>query len=435
MQALKEGWDCSFAYVFCSTANIHNATSVEQLLGRVLRMPYVERRKAADLNKAYAHVSSPNFSEAATSLEKNMVALGFDPVEAEQLIERGKPNSGGLPLFDAPVTVELTAAPDLTGFTEHEREQVIVHRSPEGKTSVEVIGPIAEPLRQKIVASVAAADKPAVEQALREYTQMPRQPLAPSQRHEAFVVPRLCARFDGQLRLFDEDLILDAYSWDLLASKPDLSNFNYDPITQTFEIDVDGDKIRLQHMGTNQLDLSLMPVEWTEAQLVRWLEKEIRQQDVSQEKMSEYTRRAVNALHASGRFDVSTLVRAKYLLRRELIGAITKSRDAAHRNGYQELLFGPQAALETSFNYSFAYDPRNYPANSLYEGGYHWNRHYYPIPGELKSEGEEFECAKALDRTARSSLLGPQHLRPKVCFVHASHIDGPLLSGLCRGAQ
>lgn len=130
---------------------------------------------------------------------------------------------------------------------------------------------------------------------------------------------------------------------------------------------------------------------------MRWLEKEIRQQDVNQEKMSEYTRRAVSSLLASGRFDLSTLVRAKYLLRHELIAAIAKSREAAHRNGYQELLFGPSAALETSFNYSFEYDPRNYPANWFYEGGYHWNRHYYPRPGELKSNGEEFDCAVALD--------------------------------------
>ena len=40
IEALKEGWDCSFAYVFCSIARIRSAVDVEQLLGRVLRMPY-----------------------------------------------------------------------------------------------------------------------------------------------------------------------------------------------------------------------------------------------------------------------------------------------------------------------------------------------------------------------------------------------------------
>jgi type III restriction enzyme len=39
IEALKEGWDCSFAYVFCSVSRIRNATAVEQLLERVLGMP------------------------------------------------------------------------------------------------------------------------------------------------------------------------------------------------------------------------------------------------------------------------------------------------------------------------------------------------------------------------------------------------------------
>jgi len=145
----------------------------------------------------------PNFSEAASQLETSMVALGFDAAEAAQAIERGQPSSGGLPLFDAPVVVELTTAPDLTGLTEREHEQVILHRLPDGKATIEIVGQISEPLREKIMAGVALADKPAVEQKLREYAERPKRPLAPSERREAFIVPRLCAHFDGQLRLFD----------------------------------------------------------------------------------------------------------------------------------------------------------------------------------------------------------------------------------------
>ncbi len=39
VQALREGWDCPFAYVLCSLQKLTSATAVEQLLGRVLRMP------------------------------------------------------------------------------------------------------------------------------------------------------------------------------------------------------------------------------------------------------------------------------------------------------------------------------------------------------------------------------------------------------------
>jgi type III restriction enzyme len=54
IEALKEGWDCSFAYVLCSLANVKSNTAVEQLLGRVMRMPYATLRKTTSLNKAYA---------------------------------------------------------------------------------------------------------------------------------------------------------------------------------------------------------------------------------------------------------------------------------------------------------------------------------------------------------------------------------------------
>ena len=399
VQALKEGWDCSFAYVFCSTANIHNATSVEQLLGRVLRMPHVRRRKAQDLNKAYAHVSSPNFSEAAKQLETSMVALGFDAVEADALIERGRPTSAGLPLFDdlAPMAVTLSAAPDLTTLNQHELKQVIIHREPDGTAKIEIHGELTEPLREKILAGASPVDRPVLEQKLREYGVDPGRALSPADRRDAFVVPRLCVHFDGELRLFDEELILDAHSWDLLACKSYLSDLRYDPATRTFELDVAGDRIQTRFMGTDQLDLSLLPVPWTESDLVRWLDKQVRQDDVRQETMLAWLQRAVTGLLAHGKFDISTLVRAKYLLCKKLEFEIGECRESAHKAGYQEVLFGPQAAVETTYDYSFSYDPRNYPANWLYAGNYQWKCHYYPKPGELKSEGEEFDCAKALD--------------------------------------
>lgn len=42
VEALKEGWDCSFAYVLASLQSVNSSKDVEQLLGRVLRMPYAK---------------------------------------------------------------------------------------------------------------------------------------------------------------------------------------------------------------------------------------------------------------------------------------------------------------------------------------------------------------------------------------------------------
>ena len=84
IEALKEGWDCSFAYVFCSVARIRSAVDVEQLLGRVLRMPYAARRPISDLNKAYAFVSEPTFGAAAQALADKLVDMGFEEDEARR---------------------------------------------------------------------------------------------------------------------------------------------------------------------------------------------------------------------------------------------------------------------------------------------------------------------------------------------------------------
>ena len=75
---MKEGWDCSFAYVFCSVATVNSQKDVEQLLGRVLRMPYAKRRTQADLNRAYAHVARASWPSAVSQLRDRLVDMGFE---------------------------------------------------------------------------------------------------------------------------------------------------------------------------------------------------------------------------------------------------------------------------------------------------------------------------------------------------------------------
>lgn len=87
VQALKEGWDCSFAYVLCSVADIRSARSVEQLLGRILRMPRATRKNQSALNYAYTFAASPHFVQAAQSIRDTLVEnLGFQRMEAADFV-------------------------------------------------------------------------------------------------------------------------------------------------------------------------------------------------------------------------------------------------------------------------------------------------------------------------------------------------------------
>ena len=80
MQALREGWDCPFAYVLCSVAELGTSTQSNRSLGRVLRMPKAMRKQLEALNHAYAFVTSHRFGRVAAAIEgltQALLANGF----------------------------------------------------------------------------------------------------------------------------------------------------------------------------------------------------------------------------------------------------------------------------------------------------------------------------------------------------------------------
>ncbi|MDI6733810.1 MAG: DEAD/DEAH box helicase family protein, partial [Planctomycetota bacterium] len=75
--AIKEGWDCSFAYILVSVSNIGTRLAVEQLMGRILRLPYAKNKKNTELNESYVITSSKRFDDAAASVIKGLEDNGY----------------------------------------------------------------------------------------------------------------------------------------------------------------------------------------------------------------------------------------------------------------------------------------------------------------------------------------------------------------------
>ena len=119
VQALREGWDCPFAYVLCSVQSIRSATSVEQLLGRILRMPYATKRVRPALNKAYAHVTEAETGLAANALADRLIdGMGFDPLDMASMIAPQLPLAFSAPRDDGPLfAVDAGAAPNAAPAT------------------------------------------------------------------------------------------------------------------------------------------------------------------------------------------------------------------------------------------------------------------------------------------------------------------------------
>ncbi len=81
VNALKEGWDCPFAYVLASLANKSSSVDVEQILGRVLRQPYACRADNKLLNCSYVLTSSDNFFSTLENIVVGLNRAGYSSKE------------------------------------------------------------------------------------------------------------------------------------------------------------------------------------------------------------------------------------------------------------------------------------------------------------------------------------------------------------------
>jgi type III restriction enzyme len=413
VEALKEGWDCSFAYVFCSVATVNSKKDVEQILGRVLRMPYAKRRKEADLNRAYAHVSRASWPNAVRQLHDRLVDMGFEDSEADAFIEKvpqlGLNGGAANPLFAAAPPLTIVELPeDLSAFalSPEEREAVTIEKTEQG-SRVTFTGNVAEATVTRLAAAVKAAETRAnLEAEAKRHKAVWQNHVSPAQRGVPFRVPQLCFNLDGALEVAEKDAFLDARGWSLLDYPAEISETDFH-LTETgvqWEIDLSAaGKITEKAVGkAEQYDLDLVDTGWTDKQLCQWLERKARQQDITQPVLLEFVRRALAYLIEKRALPLTALVRWKFILAKVLAQKIAQYREQASADRYQQTLFGAEAVVETSFSFEFDFTPTGYAPHWLYAGyPYQFDKHYYAAVGELKSEGEEYECAKALDRTGK----------------------------------
>lgn len=112
VNALKEGWDCPFAYILASLANKTSKVDVEQILGRVLRQPYTKRHAGTLLNSSYVFTCSRDFRETIDSILMGLNNAGFSKKDfrlgnAEETIPENTdniPSETQMTVDDIPVT-------------------------------------------------------------------------------------------------------------------------------------------------------------------------------------------------------------------------------------------------------------------------------------------------------------------------------------------
>ncbi len=398
---LREGWDCPFAYVLCSVSNLSSHTAVEQIMGRVLRMPHAHRKKTDILNHAYAYVTSQGFVDAANALTDALIDSGFNPYEARQSIKPAPQFDLplDLPLWQ-PVTEIVSTVPEAEKIPESLKEHVNIAPVKEtGATIIQYTGPAITQTDENEwkKAFDGDDDKNAIGRLARKSRGEDAWPAAMG---EKLSIPMLAVREDGQLELF-EDQFREAF-WKLSECDSLLTDAEFSiptgPETGA-DIDVENGKIgwsSFTEMLHRQLSFLDAHGPKTETDLAVWLDRAINHPDITQVEAGLYMRKLVGDLETRRGFSLEQLLVNRFRLRDAVAEKIRSLRKTSAKQAYEQMLLpGTQPPLEVSPELCFTFPLNQYPAPALYDGPIRFNKHYYEIPAAMN--GEEADCAALID--------------------------------------
>lgn len=428
VQALREGWDCPFAYILCSVQSIRSATAIEQLLGRVLRMPYARKRSRPALNKAYAHVTESDTGLAANALADRLIdGMGFDPLDMSAMIapqlplglQGGEGAQDHGPLFAAvpqlpSLQLDVPADKPLPADVQTAVEQGQASVSTDGaRQRIQWRGEVPSAVADALVSMVRGKQKEQLGQSIERHNAVVQGALAPSNRGDVFaVVPRLGYRPGGaqsELQLLERESVTEELELNLLAEPVALPGFQMVEQGTLWEVYLDGARLRVGKGDVQQLPLDAVGTTITEDDLTRWIAAELQHpsrnaaRDVLPAHLRAFVLASVRYLVNEQHLPLAQLARHQYPLMQKLALRIAELRDKASKASFTQLVLDGGWAMETSSQIGFTFEPNRYPVptNKLYRGKFKFSKHYYPVPADLEDGGEEWRCALAIDEHAQ----------------------------------
>jgi type III restriction enzyme len=408
-QALKEGWDCSFAYVLCSVAEQKSPRAVEQLLGRVLRLPRASRKRHEDLNRAYAFATTASFQNAANTLRDGLVNNGFEKVEAQALV-RAVPALPGMEEGGSAFVYEeaLPADVDATTFKNN------IETATGGRVQVDLEtgtirarGALTDYDRTAMKLAMPEAAATTIDALVHRSRGARLKAPDPIAEPIRFAVPQLTVWAGQAWQLFDRAHFLDV-PWKLEESDAaPILDFFVPPRNAAEEAHIDADatqtvKVEFVTDLQQQLSLALALRGWTKNGLVNWIDRRLpysSRRDITRLSSTLFISKALDVISAKNGMSIEALARANFRLVDAFIKLIAKHRDAREASAFERALF-PHSGLEfqTSSDVELVFDESRYGYNQPYKGGTDFKKHLFRVIGDLEPTGEEHDCAIAIER-------------------------------------
>lgn len=417
IQALREGWDCPFAYVLCSVADMRSSTAIEQIVGRIMRMPKGEKKVMDGLEQAYVYVSSNDFFDVVRSLEEALIQNGFQKTDAKDYITKlnEEPQQSELLFENNDATNEvsyselgfasigISESPDLTKITTYIQQKVVFDQT---NKTITVYGKLSESEFEELSDCFQSEQSKDLINRLKTTLESREERVVkkcPFRQGLEFKVPALSEIKNEQLQLFEESSFLDK-SWNILSYDCKLSDSQYsinNSTVKTGEINIANDgKISSRFIGELQEQIKLfsnIDTGWTVPDLAIWLDQNIKHTDISTLKSIPYITKILQNLISAREFSVNDLVVDRYNLKLAIERKINDVRAAEMKKAYQLSIFDDSAKVTVSPKLYFDLSTNGYPASYYYQGSFEFQNHYFEHVGELKSTGEEFECAQYID--------------------------------------
>ena len=425
VQKLREGWDCPFAYVLCSLRETRSATAIEQIVGRILRLPGATPKQHPDLNCAYVFSVSESLPEVLNELREALENNGFKSADADRIILPVPLGTSPLGLqartiqLDPQVELDTAAAVAQAGTL---GGKVKVNAAT-GELTVLVPLDAAETSRL-----AACARTPAARQKIEEVVELvraaeqafggsgkPRVP-SPYELQLDFFVPLLCIKDQGGLFEFESTYLLE-HAWKL-SDKDAALRDGYNPLARpqgkSGEVDVSAKGAVETRAGQDLPEYFVSTVhqhalqlssgsDWTVEHLVAWLDRNIDHHDIPIGESAEFLRKCVRGVIARSGAELAALVLDRFRLRDEIEAVIQRHRDEERKTAYRQFLL-PGSELVVDATQAVNFRTMAYEPSWQYEGGFTFEKHYFGSkPGELReftpggAQTEEFKCAQFLD--------------------------------------
>lgn len=409
---LREGWDCPYAYVLFSFRNTTSATAVEQVLGRVLRMPHVSRKQQEALNRSYAYVVSNELAATVQNLKDGLVQSGFERLETKDLIRTQAEDDGelgGLFANELDLTIPLPEVGDTVAMPDEDAIAALpksvrdkMELSPEagtltvkGSMTAAQLKQIAETFKQPDVAK-SVREQLDTQMAVRAAP--PARQKTPAELGQSAAVPLLTFNQLGFFDVFDETPLLDA-DWEI-------DEFDCKLTEAEFVHDVEA--MRRASLSISQLEriecdvydrldsqFALFGHEqgWDATDLVHWLDRNIYFPYADGPQKAAWLNAAVTYLMETRGFTLDELAYRKFRLRGALERKLVAGLKLAKQRVFEDLL-GDDSRFEIRDEHAVVFEQGRYAYDIPYAGFIPLKRHFFPVIGNLKTKGEEFECAE-----------------------------------------